>query len=224
MGYRISQSIQVRRPFLLLLFLRQRPGSGNWCLSFRLSGLKRTGWQGDWFGLVLEWVSRVNPAPDGPSLSAGRTRQGSRSRLCVKGRVVRRGEAAPSGETWIPPSTLCSLSPSPAAFWRPPHGQAGHVGASVTPSLTLLHTRARTPACCISWSFPGGHTGARESLRARPQGSYPLRPTSRPARSKKLSLSRQLLRGLHHSPLDRTFCQCCHCRDVGAAGGAAQTR
>lgn len=67
--------------------------------------------------------------------------------------VVRRGGAAPSGETWISLPTLCSLSPSPAAFWRPPHGRARHVGASVTPSLTLLHTRA-LHLVLLSWLTP----------------------------------------------------------------------
>lgn len=62
------------------------------------------------------------------------------------------------------PSPRRPQHPLPAACGRPRHRRAGHVGASVTPSLTLTHTPA-----LHSCSVPGRNTGSScLSLRDSP--------------------------------------------------------
>lgn len=181
-----------------------KAGVGQLVPIFRLSGLERTGWQGDLFCLVLEWVSRVNPAPDAPRLSAARTRQGSRSRLCVKGWWG--GEvqfAAGRPRSLLQPSAASPLPPQPfgdrrtggPGTWEPPSHPHSH---SYTPAGTHPCAASRAPFLADKQALASLSVPLRRAATL-------FDPHPRLALSKQLILSRQLLRGLHHSPLDRTF-------------------
>lgn len=179
-------------PFLLLSRLRQRlggggeRGAGKWCPSSPLHGLGKDGRDGR-AGLVLFCFAagfpRVHPAP---ARSAARTRRGSRSGLCVRrrrGGEVRRPTGRPASCPLAP-----AASPSPAACRRPQLGRAGHVGASVTPSLihTHTHTRAHAPARLHPVLSPWPtHRRSRVAPGPGPQDSDPppprLRARPRPA-------------------------------------------
>lgn len=112
----------------------------------------------------------VPPRPAHPGAQGGRGWAAAAASASRSGGAGRCG-AQPDDLAPFPRGAR-SLPLSPAAGRRPQRGRAGHVGASVTPSLTPSHTPARThPRACISCSFPGRHTGARESLAASPQGS-----------------------------------------------------
>ena len=114
-------------------------------LSVAWVGQGREGWQGGICFVLL--CSRLSPSPSRPRPERSyRTRRGSRSGLCVRrrrGGEVRRPTGRPASCPLAP-----AASPSPAACRRPQLGRAGHVGASVTPSLIHTHThpRARTRA------------------------------------------------------------------------------
>lgn len=169
------------------------------------SGSGRTGRQGDLFGFALERVSARPSRPrrgrPGAPWGGGGWAAAVASASGAVGREVRRPARRPGS---LPPAAR-SLPAPPAAGRRPQRGRAGHVGASVTPSLTPspshthTHTPARThPRACISCSFTGRHTGARESLRASPQAAIPSSQPQRPREARSCA-SRQP-RGPRQSP------------------------
>lgn len=170
---------------------------------------------------VWLWSGLPRPIPPRPALllavcgwvaaAASASSGGGAGRCSAQPR-----DLAPSRRRPQPP-------PLPSACRRPQHGRAGHVGASVTPSLTLTHTRAHAPARCISCFFPGGHTGARESLGANAQGSDPLtHPSTNHLPTAAFSLDSSFAASIT-ATRTRPLSSCCSCPDVEAAGGAGQT-
>lgn len=113
--------------------------------------------------------SRSAPQPAGPAPGAGRTQRAQPQWLL-------RQEAA--GRCGAQRALCCACAPCS----RPQHGRAGHVGASVTPSLT--HTGARTaprlPPALIPWPT---HRGSRVS---------PPQPARQPALNPSFSCPRAL--------------------------------
>ncbi|KAF6119764.1 hypothetical protein HJG60_010175 [Phyllostomus discolor] len=108
------------------------------------------------------------------------------------GAAVRRPSPRPGS---LPRATRST--PLPAACRRPQHRRAGHVGASVTPSLTLTHNRAAL--VLRPWPehrlllFPPWH----------PAGQRPFHPPPGAALGRQLLLFRPLLQGLDQSPWTR---------------------
>lgn len=102
--------------------------------------------------------------------------RGRRSGLCVKGRwggEVRR----PAGRPGSRPRAASSLRLSPAACRPPQLGRAGHVGASVTPSLTHSHTPARTHRAPASRALSLADTQALTSRSVPAPGQRPPPPS-----------------------------------------------
>lgn len=125
------------------------------------------------FGL-LAW-KRASPTPPAPR--PGRRDDAARQpQRPLRQGAAGRGGAARGLATWLaspsrpqpPPSLPRSLSA--AAAW------AGRARGRLRHTLphTHSHIPARThPRACISCSFPGRHSGAHESLLARPPGRDP---------------------------------------------------
>lgn len=158
------------------------------------SGSGRTGRQGDLFGFALERVSARPSRPrrgrPGAPWGGGGWAAAVASASGAVGREVRRPARRPGS---LPPAAR-SLPAPPAAGRRPQRGRAGHVGASVTPSLTPspshthTHTRAHAPARLHLVLFHRPTHGRSRVSPCQPAGSDPLIPAPAPARGKELRL------------------------------------
>ncbi|XP_053514759.1 uncharacterized protein LOC119065566 [Artibeus jamaicensis] len=180
-----------------IVILSKKGGVGQ-LVPILWSGLGRTQWLADLFCLASGRASQSS-SPGGPCWILESARSSGRGRgHCVKGLrgwAVRRPARSPGS---LPPPPA---APLPAACGRPQHWRAGHVGASVTPSLTLTHTRAALVLCSWPkhrrWLVPPWQLA----------GQRPFHPPPGAALGRQLLLSSPLLQGLHQSHLDSTRLQ-----------------
>lgn len=158
-------------------------------------------------GVAVWFLLRSGLARSTPPRRAHPEAQGGRGWAAAAASASRSGGAgrcgAQPGDLAPFPRGARSLPLSPAAGRRPQRGRAGHVGASVTPSLTPSHThpRARTRAPgSRALSLADTQALGSPSQAAR-RAATPSCPAPGPALGKQLLLSEQLLRGLRRSHL-----------------------